>query len=58
MQAMVERDAQYTLCGHVQADDAYLGGELAGGKEAGRGPRTRLLFTIGGYTIQNRRHKM
>ena len=36
MQAMVERDAQYTLCGDVQVDDAYLGGELAGGK-AGRG---------------------
>ena len=29
MQAMVERDAQYTLCGDVQVDDAYLGGELA-----------------------------
>ena len=36
MQAMVERDARYTLDGDVQVDDAYLGGELAGGK-AGRG---------------------
>ncbi len=26
MQAMVERDAKYTLSGNVQADDAYLGG--------------------------------
>ena len=44
MQAMVERDAKYTQCGNVQADDAYLGGELAGGK-AGRGsPRTRYLL--------------
>ena len=32
MQAMVERDTQYTLCGDIPADDAYLGGELAGGK--------------------------
>jgi hypothetical protein len=44
MQAMVERDAQYTLCGHVQADDAYLGGELAGGKEAGRGSGNKVAF--------------
>jgi len=43
MQAMVERDAKYTLSGNVQADDAYLGGELAGGK-AGRAPRTRCLL--------------
>ncbi len=40
---MVERDAKYTLCGNVQADDAYLGGKLAGGK-AGRAPRTRCLL--------------
>lgn len=26
MQAMVEREEQYTLCGDVQVDDAYLGG--------------------------------
>jgi len=43
MQAMVERDAKYTLCGNIQADDAYLGGELAGGK-AGRAPRIRYLL--------------
>ena len=43
MQAMAERDAQYTLCGHVQVDDAYLGGELAGGK-AGRGSENKLPF--------------
>jgi hypothetical protein len=43
MQAMVERDAQYTLCGHVQVDDAYLGGELAGGK-AGRGSENKVPF--------------
>jgi len=43
MQAMVERDAQYTLSGHVQVDDAYLGGELAGGK-AGRGSENKVPF--------------
>ena len=43
MQAMVERDAKYTLCGNVQADDAYLGGELAGGK-AGRGSENKVPF--------------
>jgi hypothetical protein len=43
MQAMVERDAQYKLCGDIQVDDAYLGGELAGGK-AGRGSENKIPF--------------
>ncbi len=43
MQSMAERDAQYTLNGHVQVDDAYLGGELAGGK-AGRGSENKVPF--------------
>jgi len=43
MQTMVERDAQYQLCGDVQVDDAYLGGELAGGK-AGRGSENKVPF--------------
>ena len=43
MQAMAERDAQYTLSGSVQVDDAYLGGELAGGK-AGRGSENKVPF--------------
>lgn len=43
MQAMAERDAQYTLCGNVQVDDGYLGGELAGGK-AGRGSENKVPF--------------
>jgi hypothetical protein len=43
MQAMVERDAQYTLEGQVLVDDAYLGGELAGGK-AGRGSENKVPF--------------
>lgn len=40
---MVERDAKYTPCGNVQAEDAYLGGELAGGK-AGRGSENKVPF--------------
>jgi hypothetical protein len=43
MQAMVEREAHYTLSGHVQVDDAYLGGELSGGK-AGRGSENKIPF--------------
>ena len=45
MQAMVERDAQYTLSGDVHVDDAYLGGELAGGK-AGRGSENKVPFVV------------
>jgi transposase-like protein len=36
MQAMVQREHDDVLCGNVQVDDAYLGGELNGGT-AGRG---------------------
>ena len=43
MQAMAERDAQYTLNGEVLVDDAYFGGELAGGK-AGRGSENKVPF--------------
>jgi hypothetical protein len=42
-QAMVEREALYTLRGDVQIDDAYLGGELTGGK-AGRGSENKVPF--------------
>lgn len=43
MQTMVEREALYRLEGAVQIDDAYLGGELAGGK-AGRGSENKVPF--------------
>jgi hypothetical protein len=43
MQAMAERDAQYTLSGQIQIDDAYLGGERIGGK-AGRGSENKTPF--------------
>ncbi|MBK9956264.1 MAG: hypothetical protein IPP18_14340 [Rhodocyclaceae bacterium] len=40
MQVMSEREADRQLDGRVEIDDAYLGGELPGGK-SGRGSRTR-----------------
>jgi transposase-like protein len=43
MQAMSERETKYTLSGSVQVDDAYLGGELSGGK-AGRGSENKVPF--------------
>lgn len=43
MQAMVEREARYTLCGQIQVDDAYLGGELSGGT-VGRGSENKVPF--------------
>ena len=43
MQAMLERDHSYRLEGNVQVDDAYLGGELPGGKR-GRGSENKTPF--------------
>jgi hypothetical protein len=43
MQAMVEREGGYVLCGRVQVDDAYLGGELNDGT-AGRGSENKVPF--------------
>lgn len=43
MQAMTERDAAYPLSGPIQVDDAYLGGELPGGKP-GRGSENKVPF--------------
>ena len=43
MHAMSERDAETPLIGAVQVDDAYLGGELRGGK-AGRGSENKTPF--------------
>jgi hypothetical protein len=40
---MVEREADYVLCGTVQIDDAYLGGELNDGT-AGRGSENKVPF--------------
>ena len=38
---MSEREKSYVLCGKVQLDDAYLGGELNGGK-LGRGSENKV----------------
>lgn len=43
MQAMLEREQRYRLAGHVQLDDAYLGGEHRGGK-SGRGSENKTAF--------------
>lgn len=43
MHTMTERDAHIRLGGDVQIDDAYLGGELRGGK-AGRGSQNKTPF--------------
>jgi transposase-like protein len=52
MQAMAERDARYKLDGKVQVDDAYLGGELPGGK-AGRGSENKVPFVAAVSTDAN-----
>jgi transposase-like protein len=43
MTAMTAREAQHRLSGTVQVDDAYLGGERAGGKP-GRGSENKIPF--------------
>ncbi len=43
MSVMAQRDATYRLSGTVQVDDAYLGGERAGGKP-GRGSENKVPF--------------
>jgi len=43
MQAMAVREEHYVLEGHVQVDDAYLGGERSGGK-VGRGSENKVPF--------------
>jgi len=46
MEAMSERETNYTLSGQIQVDDAYFGGELSGGK-AGQGLRKQGAFCCG-----------
>ncbi len=43
MQVMADRESRYVLEGNIQVDDAYLGGELAGGK-VGRGSENKVPF--------------
>jgi hypothetical protein len=43
MHAMQQRNDEYLLGGLLEIDDAYLGGELSGGK-AGRGSENKVPF--------------
>lgn len=56
MQAMAEREASYMLCGHVQVDDAYLGGELSGGT-VGRGSENKVPF-VAAVSLDNEGHPL
>ena len=56
MQVMAERETLYTLVGQVQVDDAYLGGELTGGK-AGRGSENKVPF-VAAVSLDDRGHPL
>lgn len=56
MQAMTERDAQYTRCGEVLVDDADVGGERVGGK-AGRGSENKVPF-VAAVSLQTEGHPL
>ena len=53
-QAMALREGQHRLSGHVQLDDAYLGGECAGGKP-GRGSPNKTPF-VAAVSMDERGH--
>ena len=55
MQAMTEREAPRQLNGFVQIDDAYLGGELNGGKP-GRGSENKQAFVVAVSTDETLEH--
>lgn len=51
MQVMSEREGSRRLDGRVEIDDAYLGGELPGGK-SGRGSRNKVPFIAAVQTTE------
>jgi len=53
MQAMANREECYGLDSEIQVDDAYLGGERAGGK-TGRGSENKVTIVAAVYLIQIR----
>lgn len=55
MQAMAEREESRRLDGFVQIDDAYLGGELNGGKP-GRGSENKQPFVVAVSTDETLGH--
>ena len=54
--AMARQDATHRLDGDVQIDDAYLGGERAGGK-AGRGSENKVPF-VAAVSLDEQGHPM
>jgi hypothetical protein len=54
MQVMTLREAPRQLDGRVEIDDAYLGGELAGGK-SGRGSENKVSFVVAVQTTETGR---
>lgn len=54
MEAMSDRETNYTLTGSVQIDDAYLGGELNGGK-VGRGSENKVPF-VAALSLDDNNH--
>ena len=55
MEAMMQREESRQLNGFVQIDDAYLGGELNGGKP-GRGSQNKQAFVMAVETDATREH--
>ena len=53
---MAERETLYTLEGQIQVDDAYLGGERAGGK-VGRGSENKVPF-VAAVSLDDRGHPL
>jgi len=54
--AMAQQDSTHRLTGVVQLDDAYLGGERAGGK-AGRGSENKVPF-VAAVSLNDKGHPM
>ena len=52
MQAMADREDSHVLDGRVEVDDAYLGGELTGGR-AGRGSGNKVPFVAAVSTTES-----
>lgn len=53
MNAMAQQESARVLSGHIQLDDAYLGGEYIGGKP-GRGSPNKQAFVIAVSTLDGR----
>ena len=53
---MAQQDGTHRLCGAVQLDDAYLGGERAGGK-AWRGSENKVPF-VAAVSVNGKGHPL